>query len=49
MMGGGGAGDELFPTFDADSKSPKIPNSLCDGGGGGGGGLKTTIFSNFQC
>ena len=37
---GGGVGCKVdFPTFDAESKSAKIPNSLCpvEGGGGGGG------------
>ena len=31
-------GGFLGPTFDAESKSAKIPNSLYGGGGGGGGG-----------
>ena len=33
---GRGAGDKLFPTFDAHSKSAKIPNSLYGGWGEGG-------------
>ena len=32
---GGGVHDDQLPTFDAESKSVKIPKS---GGGGGGGG-----------
>ena len=32
--GGGGVGDKLFPAFDAESKSAKIPNSLYGWGGG---------------
>ena len=44
---GGGGGEEVdFPTFDAESKSAKIPNShvqLEEGMGGGGVGQ----FSNF--
>ena len=38
--GGGGVGVENvdIPTFEAESKSAKIPNSLCSLGGGGGGG-----------
>ena len=32
-MVGGGGGDELFPTFDAESKPAKIPNSLYGWGG----------------
>ena len=33
---GGGFGDSQLPTFDAESKSAKIPKSLHSGGGGGG-------------
>ena len=33
-----GAGKVNFPTFDAESKSAEIPNSLCPVGTGGGGG-----------
>ena len=40
VKGGGGGG---VPTFDAESKFAKIPNSLYGGGGGGGGG------PNFWC
>ena len=36
-------GNELFPIFDADSKS-KIPNSLC---GGGGEGVGDELFQTF--
>ena len=45
--GGGGVGDELF---DAESKSAKIPNFLCEKGwgGGGGGGVKTTLSATFS-
>ena len=35
MVGGGGGGT-WRPTFDAESKAAKIPNSLYGGGGGGG-------------
>ena len=34
-MVGGGVSDDQFPTFDAVSKSSKIPNSLYGCGGGG--------------
>ena len=44
--GGGGGGGVVenadLPTFDAECKSAKIPNSLCGRGGGGGGGVKST-------
>ena len=40
--GGGGVRNQL-PTFDPESKSPKIQNSLCQLGGGGGGS-----GTNFQ-
>ena len=44
VVGGRGeAGDELFPTFDAHSKSAKIPNSLY-GGCGEGGKLVMNFF-----
>ena len=36
FWGGRGSGIHV-PTFDAESQSPKIQNSLCLGGGGGGG------------
>ena len=39
---GGGVHDGQLPTFDAESKSAKIPNCL---GGGGGGGC---MMANFQ-
>ena len=35
---GGGVHDGQLPTFDAESKSAKIPKSLSGGGGGGWGG-----------
>ena len=41
-LGGGGVHDEQLPTFDAESKSAKIPNYLYDRGGGG------FISANFQ-
>ena len=43
--GGGGGGDMVFPTFDADFKSAQIQNSLCREGGWGG----TYGISNFLC
>ena len=44
LEGGGGCYLIHVPTFDAESKSAKIQNSLCPvcvcvGGGGGGGGV----------
>ena len=47
MLGGGGGGEAetQLPTFDAESKSAKILNSLY-GVGGGGGGVK--LGPNFQ-
>ena len=44
----GGAGDELFPTFDADSKSAKIPNSLNNGGRGCGRVKKHELFPTLM-
>ena len=41
--GGGGVGDGQLPTFDAESKSAKISNSLCGGGGGVGDGQLPTF------
>ena len=35
-MSGGGVGWINFPTFDAESKSTEVPNSLCPMEGGGG-------------
>ena len=50
---GGGRGQVTanfqLPTFDPESKSAKMPNSLCAGGGGGGGGRWWPTFSQFQC
>ena len=40
--GGGGVRDGQLPTFDAESKSTKIPKSLYGGGGGG------SMLANFQ-
>ena len=37
MVGKGVVHDEQLPTFDAESKSAKIPNSLYTGGEGGSG------------
>ena len=38
MRRGGGRGVKSeLPTFDAESKSAKVPNSLCEKGWGGGG------------
>ena len=36
-MGGGGVGGNQFPTFDAEFKFAKIPNSHVEGGWQGGG------------
>ena len=42
--GGGGVSDGQLPTFDAESKSAKIPNSLCEWGGGGVGDGQLPTF-----
>ena len=39
--------DGQLPTYDAESKSAKIPKSLYGGGGGGGGG-GVFMTPNFQ-
>ena len=36
FVGGGGGEGGWWPTFDAESKNAKIPNSHFSGGGGGG-------------
>ena len=36
--GGGGGGFMVVPTFDAESKSAKVQNTICPMGVGGGGG-----------
>ena len=41
VVGGGGVCDGQLPTFDAESKSAKIPKSLYGGGGG-------CVMANFQ-
>ena len=46
-MGSGGTHDSQLPTFDAESKSAKIPKSLYSGGGGGGGRGRC-MMANFQ-
>ena len=43
--GGGGVGDNQFPTFDAESKSAKIPKSHY---GGKGGGVGDNQFPTFD-
>ena len=44
----GGVGDQL-PSFDAESKSAKIPNSLCGRGRGRGSwGVGGLVMANFQ-
>ena len=42
-MGGGGVCGNQFPTFDAESKFAKIPNSYVRWGGGGGGLVETNF------
>ena len=42
-VGGRGVENADFPTFDTESKSAKIPNSLCGQGGGGGVGRAQTF------
>ena len=39
-MGVGGGGRTQLPTFDAETKFAKVPNSIYGGGGGGGGGVE---------
>ena len=49
--GGALAGDKLFPTFNADSKSANIPNSLYGRGrgiGNWGGGAGDELFPTFD-